>query len=97
MSTIAAAPEQEGPALTDERGELSYQYLSCAKCKWLRINDYHYFYCRDLGNKDLPDFTSVYTSGMKRLYCYPRPDRACAFLHGRDPCADFPKTQQPTK
>lgn len=94
MRPLATADEmREGPTWTDERGELSYEYLSCRTCNWLRINDGHYFYCRDLGDKSKPDFTSVYSGGMKRLHNFPRPDSACRLLDGVDPEAIRPKAQ----
>jgi hypothetical protein len=70
----------EGPTLTDEGGQLSEMYLSCVGCKWLRVHDRHYFYCRDLGDKSQPDLTSVYTGGMKHNLNFPRPDPSCRFL-----------------
>lgn len=72
--------EREGPILTDDNGELPQSYLSCRGCKWLRVHDGHYFYCRDLGDKTQADFTSVYSGGMKRLYEYPHPDKKCRFV-----------------
>ena len=71
--------EREGPVWTDERGELPEKYLSCVGCKWLRVHDFHYFYCRDLGDKTQPDYTSVYTGGMRRLWNYPLTPDDCRF------------------
>jgi hypothetical protein len=70
---------REGPIWTDQNGELPKPYLSCHGCKWLRVHDSHYFYCRDLGDKTQPDWTSVYSGGMKRLRSYPTPDKDCRF------------------
>ena len=69
----------EGPVLTDEGGELKTPYLSCVSCIWARVHDYHYFYCRDLGDRSQPDYTSMYTGGMKRLHNWPHPDPSCRF------------------
>jgi hypothetical protein len=60
--------DHEGPILTNHKGDLPTPVLSCRDCKWLRVHDRHYFYCRDLGDKAQPDWTSHYTGGMKRLY-----------------------------
>lgn len=79
VSSGAEMIEREGPDWTDEHGELPVPYLSCAGCKWLRVHDFHYFYCRDLGDKQQPDYTSVYSGGMKRVLSYPDPDKECRF------------------
>jgi hypothetical protein len=71
--------DREGPCLTDENGALDQLYLTCHGCKWLRVHDFHYFYCRDLGDKSQPDYSSVYTGGMKRLSGYPKVDAECRF------------------
>ena len=71
--------DREGPAWTDQNGDLPKPYLTCHGCMWLRVHDFHYFYCRDLGDKAQPDWTSVYSGGMKRLHGYPRPDKECRF------------------
>jgi hypothetical protein len=71
--------QREGPHWTTENGELSEPYLSCHGCKWLRVHDFHYFYCRDLGDKSQPDYKSVYTGGMVRLWGYPKPNNECRF------------------
>jgi hypothetical protein len=69
----------EGPHWTDENGELDTPYLSCRGCPWVRVHDFHYMYCRDLGDKSKPDFTSVYDGGMLRLWNWPHPDKNCKF------------------
>ena len=71
--------DREGPALTNEGANLDYEYSSCYGCKWLRVHDFHYFYCRDLGDKSKPDYTSVYSGGMERIHSYPHPHKDCRF------------------
>jgi hypothetical protein len=82
---------REGPTLTNENGALDYQYPSCRGCKWLRVHDWHYFYCRDLGDKSKPDYTSVYSGGMRRIFTYPRPLPECRF---QIPAEDAPPERE---
>lgn len=70
---------KEGPTLTDEDGQLPAPYLSCRGCKYRRIHDYHYFYCRDLGDQSKADM-DPYNGGLARLWGYPHPNKECRFL-----------------
>jgi hypothetical protein len=70
--------EREGLALTDE--EVPVPYLSCRGCKWLRVQDFHYFYCRDLGDQTKPDVSTYEGGGQQRLWSYPHPNKECRFL-----------------
>lgn len=71
--------EREGPILTDENGELDKSYLTCRGCKWFRVHDWHYYFCRDLGDKTKED-RPYSGGGWRQLHRAPHPDPACRFL-----------------
>jgi hypothetical protein len=59
--------EQEGPRVDEyHRRELPGKFWStCHGCPALRVFDFHYFYCRYLGNHDHPD---AWNAGWYRLW-----------------------------
>jgi hypothetical protein len=68
----------KGPEWTDENGELKERYLSCANCDFRRVHDWHYFYCRDLGDQSKPDL-NPYNGGLRRNWSYPHIHKDCRF------------------
>lgn len=49
-----------------QRFELpEYDWVTCYGCPMLRVFDWHYFYCRELGDKSFPD---EWNRGWHRLY-----------------------------
>lgn len=80
--------EVDGPVLTDHNGELDAPLPSCQgyqdgktySCKHLRIHDYHYFFCRELGDKSKPDL-DPYKGGLERIWNGPSPPHLdCPFV-----------------
>lgn len=45
--------------------ELGGDWVTCNGCPSFRVNDWHYFYCRFLGDQTMPD--KCYTKGWFRL------------------------------
>lgn len=41
-----------------------YNWLTCSGCSALRVFDWHYFYCRHLGDQSKPD---EWNAGWKRI------------------------------
>ena len=56
---------------------MSTAYMSCRGCSSVRVHDYHYFYCRSLGEQEKPD--RAYTGGWYRLYGYAQTPINCPY------------------
>lgn len=41
---------------------------SCVGCPMLRVHDFHYFYCRALGDQSKQDYSDIYNGHAKRIY-----------------------------
>jgi len=51
---------------------------TCIGCEHVRVHDWHYFYCRDIGNKSLPeDWTWWFSGATVRVWSYPKPHKYC--------------------
>lgn len=74
------AEKQEGPVPTDYNGELPDPVLICHGCRHLYAHDFHYWYCRALGDQSKPNDGDWWRSGWaKRLWNGAYPDDACPF------------------
>lgn len=55
-----------GPRIDEyHRKELGGDWVSCKDCPMLRVFDFHYFYCRHLGDQTKPD---KWNDGWFRLW-----------------------------
>lgn len=84
MPTPDDAVKPEGPVPTDYNGELPKPVLICHDCRHLRVHDFHYWYCRVLGDQTKPDkgddpWDWWYNGGAKRLWSGAYPDAECPF------------------
>jgi hypothetical protein len=65
---------------TDGEPLIEMERDSCVGCPFLRVHDFHYFYCRALGDQTKPDFSEVYNGHAKRIYRYPEPLPKCPYV-----------------
>lgn len=65
IAAIAGKLSEAGPRVDDyHRKELGGEYVTCRGCPSLRVFDWHYHYCRFLGDQTKPD---EWNAGWRRL------------------------------
>jgi hypothetical protein len=59
-------------------GDDGANFRTCVGCEHLRVHDWHYFYCRDLGKKEIPEDWKWWFSGaVVRIWTHPTPHKSC--------------------
>jgi hypothetical protein len=64
----------------------------CVGCPFLRVHDFHYFYCRALGDQAKPDYSETGNGHARRLSGYPSRPKDCPLGEAASPAGERTKS-----